>query len=257
MFQQRPIGKPLSQWTLLTCITENWRHFKEWRHYIVLNHSCDLEHKSEDIEYILLVEAQSVITEILTMLEVLYNPSVKAENNASLFSMGSCINQEWLLDIESFYEHLTLIYKRMILSMEIINVIKSLRSELDTAGYDLKTFLHFEYSSDSMKKFKNMFMQYEQYFDKYLRFLKKEHISQDTDYSSSKPSTFFLYLDQDKMAVPDLLEVNFLKTLPVETSEIKKLIEEWILECKIDLASPYRESFAKKFWDFFSRVALP
>lgn len=256
MFQQRS-KTSLSQGCVLSFMADEWRHFKEWRHYIVLNHSCDLENKSNEIEYLLLVEANSVITDIITMLENKFNSSLNEANEAYKFDFESLINTDWTINISLFYESLLWIHERIGISYKLLEIINALWTEIETLGYDLKQFLHFDHSSKKEKSFRALHIMFEQYLDKYLRFLKKEHISLDTDYSSSKPSTFFLFMEVEESSFPDFLEVNFLKTIPLDMMEVERLLTAGIFDCKLELASPYRESFAKKFWDFFSRVALP
>lgn len=257
MFKQHLGETTLSQGALLTFLADHWIHFKRWLYYIILNHSCDLAHKSKQIEYLLLVEAHSMTTEIIYLLEEYFNPYLNKKHKSLFFKREDFRKKNNNINTKKLYKHLCSIYEKIIFARKILDIDNEIWPKLRVKWWDLKSFLYFEYSTSTRSKFNYLNDNITNRLEKYLRFLQKNHISEDTDFSSSIPSTFFLYIDQEKTAIPDLLEVNFLKTLPFEMTEAKTLLASGAFEYTLKLDHPFKESFAKKFWDFFSRIALP
>lgn len=256
MFQPRVDQEHLSQGTLLTCLLDEWHHFEKWCHYIVLNHSCDLWHKESEIKYLFLVEAYSIASDILWYIEEFFTPSLKEEFKWLSFHRSDYPTEK-IVDVTKLYKKLEKIYNKLTESKRILEIDKKLETKLKEKEYDLRQFLYFNYSDESKKEFYELYWEIWEDLERYLRFLKKHHISEDTDFSSAKPTTFFLFMSQDETSIPDFLEVNFLKTIPLEMTKIKWMIENWTFGCKLELKHPYLESFSRKLWDFFSRVALP
>ncbi len=254
-----------------------WAETLLWGHqYVIINHTCDLDNKMKRIKNILLVEADPIFSVTREYLKEISKKAKTVELRKAITFRLKPWQWAGRTFTEGDYQYVFTELDNILKTLKeddklkgIIDTIKKMSNNGKLPRWNQSTeevllllseLLIFKYSEitwEEVGKFDNLKSIILNNVDLYVKFLWRTFLGDESiwDYLFKENYKFCVF--NKAVSPPELYMIDFHSIISVPRKDFIANIEAWKVTVLFEMECPYREAFSKKFWDLFSRVALP